>query len=91
MQPPVAGIFHKPPDNLVTVHVKLVHCRLHLDHSIVKDDNNRQVAAVTGKHYDQDPRIHEKREALQKLADEIKRIVAEPVDSKVVELHRAAK
>ncbi|MEH2565300.1 hypothetical protein [Bradyrhizobium sp. AZCC 2289] len=47
------------------------------------------VAAVTGKHYDQDPRIGEKREALQKLADEIWRIVAEPAAAQE-ELRRAA-
>jgi integrase len=44
-----------------------------LDHTI-KADEHGLVAAVTGKHYDQDPRIAEKREALQKLADEIRRI-----------------
>jgi len=47
-----------------------------LDHTIKSDDNGAAVPAVTGKHYDQDPRLHEKREALQKLADEIRRIVA---------------
>jgi hypothetical protein len=45
------------------------------------------VAAVTGKHYDQDPRIDEKRAALQRLADEIRRIVAEQV---VIDMPRAA-
>ena len=44
-----------------------------LDHTI-KADEHGAVAAVTGKHYDQDPRIGEKREALQKLANEIRRI-----------------
>jgi hypothetical protein len=54
-----------------------------LDHTIKSDDHGA-VAAVTGKHYDQDPRINEKRVALQKLADEIRRIVGKPA-----ELHRA--
>ena len=48
-----------------------------LDHTI-KADEHGEVSAVTGKHYDQDPRIAEKREALQKLADEIRRIISEP-------------
>ncbi|KYK50021.1 hypothetical protein A1D31_22170 [Bradyrhizobium liaoningense] len=48
-----------------------------LDHTINKDDDQRVVPDVTGKHYDQDPRIDEKRAALQKLADEIRRIVAD--------------
>jgi integrase len=47
-----------------------------LDHTIKSDDQG-EVAAVTSV-YDQDPRIGEKREALQKLADEIRRIVGEP-------------
>jgi hypothetical protein len=53
-----------------------------LDHAITKDDDQRAVPDATGKHYDQDPRIDEKRAALQKLADEIRRIVAdeEPVE-----------
>jgi integrase len=55
-----------------------------LDHTI-KADEHGAVAAVTGKHYDQDPRIGEKREALQKLADEIRRIVGEPVAAKGVD------
>jgi integrase len=50
-----------------------------LDHTIRRDEHG-EVAAVTGRHYDQDPRIEEKREALQKLADEIRRIVSEPVE-----------
>lgn len=50
-----------------------------LDHS-VKADEHGEVSAVTGKHYDQDPRIEEKREALQRLADEIRRIVSEPME-----------
>jgi len=37
---------------------------------------------VTGKHYDQDPRIAEKRAAPQRLADEIRRIIGEPVEVK---------
>lgn len=48
-----------------------------LDHTI-KADEHGAVAAITGKHYDQDHRIAEKREALRLLADEIRRIVAEP-------------
>lgn len=48
-----------------------------LDHSIKRDEHG-EVSAVTGKHYDQDPRIEEKRAALQKLADEIRRIVGNP-------------
>jgi integrase len=48
------------------------------DHTIKKDEHGA-VAAVTGKHYDQSLRIDEKREALQKLADEIRRIVGEPM------------
>jgi integrase len=51
-----------------------------LDHTI-KADEHGAVAAVTGEHYDQDPRIGEKREALQQLADEIMRIVGEPVEA----------
>ena len=51
-----------------------------LDHTI-KADEHGAVAAVTGEHYDQDERIEEKREALQRLADEIRRIVAEPVEA----------
>ena len=42
-----------------------------LDHTI-KSDNQGAVSPVTGRHYDQDPRIGEKREALQRLADEIR-------------------
>lgn len=49
-----------------------------LDHTI-KADEHGEVAAVTGV-YDQDRRLGEKREALQKLADEIRRIVAEPME-----------
>ncbi|SIO50048.1 Phage integrase family protein [Bradyrhizobium erythrophlei] len=59
-----------------------------LDHT-VKSDEHGAVAAITGKHYDQDLRIGEKREALQKLADEIRRIVAEPAAAQE-ELRRAA-
>jgi len=51
-----------------------------LDHTI-KSDEHGEVSAVTGKDYDQDPRISEKREALQKLAAEIRRIVDEPVEA----------
>jgi len=51
-----------------------------LDHTIKSDDHGA-VSPVTGKHYDQDRRIGEKRKALQKLADEIRRIVAEPVEA----------
>jgi integrase len=50
-----------------------------LDHT-VKSDEHGEVSAVTGKHYDQDPRIGEKREALQRLADEIRRIVGQPAE-----------
>jgi hypothetical protein len=47
------------------------------------------VPAVTDKHCDHDPRIDEKRAALQKLADEIRRIVAdEPVS--IEKPHRLA-
>lgn len=49
-----------------------------LDHQIRADDHGNAISAVTGKHYDQDPRIEEKRAALQKLADEIRRIVGNP-------------
>jgi integrase len=55
-----------------------------LDHTI-KSDEHGDVAAVTGKHYDQDPRIDEKRYALQRLADEIRRIVGEPVEAESVD------
>lgn len=48
-----------------------------LDHTVKRDEHG-EVSPITGKHYDQDPRIAEKREALQTLADEIRRIVAEP-------------
>ncbi|UPK03054.1 tyrosine-type recombinase/integrase [Bradyrhizobium sp. 170] len=51
-----------------------------LDHT-VKSDEHGAVSAVTGKHYDQDPRIGEKREALQKLADEIRRIISAPMEA----------
>ena len=59
-----------------------------LDHTI-KADEHGAVAAVTGKHYDQDQRIGEKREALQRLADEIRRIVSEPMEAEA-ELRQAA-
>jgi hypothetical protein len=39
-----------------------------LDHTIKSDDQGT-VSPVTGRRYDQDPRIGEKREALQRLAD----------------------
>jgi integrase len=58
-----------------------------LDHT-VKSDEHGAVSAVTGLHYDQDPRIGEKREAMQKLADEIRRIIAEPAAAE--ELRQAA-
>ena len=45
-------------------------------------------SARTGKHYDQDERIDEKREALRRLADEIRRIVDEPVQAESVDLER---
>jgi len=51
-----------------------------LDHTI-KADEHGAVSPVTGKHYDQDERIDEKREALQKLADEIRRIIDSPVEA----------
>lgn len=51
-----------------------------LDHTIKIDDHGA-VAAVTGKHYDQDPRIEEKRAALQRLADEIRLIISAPMDA----------
>ncbi|QIG98571.1 tyrosine-type recombinase/integrase [Bradyrhizobium sp. 6(2017)] len=51
-----------------------------LDHTVAKDEHG-DVSAITGKVYDQDPRIGEKREALQKLANEIRRIVAEPMEA----------
>jgi integrase len=60
-----------------------------LDHTIKSDDHGA-VPAVTGKHYDQDPRIDEKRKALQRLADEIRRIVAEPAELQHAEMSRAA-
>ncbi|OCK55547.1 tyrosine-type recombinase/integrase [Bradyrhizobium sp. LMTR 3] len=55
-----------------------------LDHTIKSDDHGA-VATVTGRHYDQDPRIEEKRAALQRLADEIRRIVSEPAEIYPVE------
>jgi integrase len=57
-----------------------------LDHTIKSDDHGA-VSPVTGKHYDQDDRIGEKREALQRLADEIRRIVAVPA-AKAVDMER---
>lgn len=51
-----------------------------LDHTVAKDEHG-DVSAITGKVYDQDPRIGEKREALRKLADEVRRIVAEPMEA----------
>jgi hypothetical protein len=45
-------------------------------------------AARTGKHYDQDERIDEKREALRRLADEIRRIVDAPVQAESVDLEQ---
>lgn len=50
-----------------------------LDHTI-RSDEHGEIAAVTAIHYDQDPRIEEKREALQKLADEIGRIISAPAE-----------
>jgi integrase len=61
-----------------------------LDHAIIKDDDQRAVPAVTGKHYDLDPRIAEKRAALQKLADEIRRIVAEEPQQELEQPRRIA-
>ena len=58
-----------------------------LDHTI-KADEHGAVSPVTGKHYDQDERIEEKREALQRLADEIRRIVSEPVRAESVDLEQ---
>jgi integrase len=55
-----------------------------LDHTI-KADEHGEVSAVAGKHYDQDPRIEEKREAPQRLADEIRRIVSEPTEAKAAD------
>lgn len=43
---------------------------MRLDHTVHKDEHG-EVSAGTGKHYEKDPRIAEKREALQNLADEI--------------------
>jgi integrase len=59
-----------------------------LDHTI-KADEHGEVSVVTGKHYDQDERVDQKREALQKLADEIRRIVAEPMEAQE-EMQQAA-
>lgn len=59
-----------------------------LDHTIKSDDHGA-VSAVTGKHYDQDPRIAEKREALQRLADEIRRIIGAPIEAQE-EMRQAA-
>ncbi|MEH2565288.1 tyrosine-type recombinase/integrase [Bradyrhizobium sp. AZCC 2289] len=52
-----------------------------LDHTIKSDDHGA-VSAITGKHYDQDLRIGEKREALQRLADEIRHIIERKEDGK---------
>ncbi|MET3994883.1 integrase [Bradyrhizobium sp. S3.9.2] len=60
-----------------------------LDHTIKSDDHGA-VAAVTGKHYDQDPRLGEKRAALQQLANEIRRIISEPMEAADDEMRRAA-
>ncbi|MBR1174886.1 tyrosine-type recombinase/integrase [Bradyrhizobium sp. KB893862 SZCCT0404] len=62
-----------------------------LDHTVQKDEHG-DVSPVTGKHYDQDPRVKEKREALQKLADEIRRIISEPANMNKTEaaVRRAA-
>lgn len=60
-----------------------------LDHTVAKDEHG-EVAAVTGRHYDQDERIDHKREALQKLADEIRRIIAAPMQAADGEMRRAA-
>lgn len=59
-----------------------------LDHT-VKSDEHGEVSAVTGKHYDQDQRIDEKREALQKLADELRRIISAPIEAQE-EMRQAA-
>lgn len=59
-----------------------------LDHTVKKDEHG-EIAAITGKHYDQDHRIEEKREALQKLADEIRRIVSAPMEAQQ-EMRQAA-
>jgi hypothetical protein len=58
-----------------------------LDHTIKSDDQGA-VSPVTGRHYDQDPRIGEKREALQRLADEIRRTVDSPVEAESVDLEQ---
>ena len=58
-----------------------------LDHTI-KADEHGDVSPVTGKHYDQDERIGEKREALQRLADEIRRTVDSPVEAESVDLEQ---
>ena len=50
-----------------------------LDH-VIKADEFGDVSAVTGV-YDTDQRIDEKRDALQKLADEIRRIVSAPMEA----------
>jgi integrase len=60
-----------------------------LDHTIKSDDHGA-VSPVTGKHYDQDPRIAEKREALQKLADEIRRIISTPIEAEAADAVRLA-
>jgi integrase len=60
-----------------------------LDHTISKDERG-EIAAVTAEHYDQDPRIEEKREALQLLADEIRRIVSKELRPSA-EMQRAAR
>jgi integrase len=51
-----------------------------LDHQIKTDNNGIAISSVTGKHYDQDSRIAEKRAALQRLAAELRRIVNEPAE-----------
>ncbi|RXG91624.1 tyrosine-type recombinase/integrase [Bradyrhizobium zhanjiangense] len=59
-----------------------------LDHTVQKDEHG-DISPVTGKHYDQDERIEEKREALQLLANEIRRIISTPAEAQE-ELRRAA-
>ena len=55
-----------------------------LDHA-ASDDQGGAVPRVTGV-YDQDPRLKEKREALERLAAEIRRIVGEPMQGKGVDM-----
>jgi integrase len=58
-----------------------------LDHT-VRDDQGGAVPRATGEVYDQDPRLKEKRDALEKLAAELRCIVGQPVQAESVDVEQ---